>query len=387
MRVLGIAVCAVIAASAYGQCTPEPLPVTNPFSGIRAIGSYQGQLLVGGSGQGVLKRWDGSAWRTLGAGPGGAVDDTIEYEGSLWACGTVTGRVRRWDGAAWYTMTTSMTAPSGGVSVAMFANFRGELIIGGKFITVDGRVVNNVARWDGATWQPLGAGCNNDVICLRVHDDVLYAGGYFTQAGGRAARYIAQWDGVEWSPVGDGFDGAVFALASYNGDLAAAGQMQHSGAEATSMVARFDGSAWRGIGGGLVHETIPYGAVAPALAEYRGQLLVGGTFTKAGGKPAKWAVRWTGTEWIELPGFTSFPWLFGIVNDEVYAGGSSVPLKRFACPPCPADLDEDGRVDFADYLLFINLYEAGDADADLNDDGFVDESDWLLFFEAYAAGC
>ncbi|MCC6675924.1 MAG: CRTAC1 family protein [Phycisphaerales bacterium] len=54
---------------------------------------------------------------------------------------------------------------------------------------------------------------------------------------------------------------------------------------------------------------------------------------------------------------------------------------------CPADLNDDLQVDFADYLEFLNLYDAQDPFADLNGDGNVDFSDYLEFLNAYDAGC
>lgn len=42
------------------------------------------------------------------------------------------------------------------------------------------------------------------------------------------------------------------------------------------------------------------------------------------------------------------------------AGPSYGVARWMACPPCLADLDSDGVVDFSDYLAFLNFYEAGD---------------------------
>ncbi|MCC6676664.1 MAG: hypothetical protein IT436_05925 [Phycisphaerales bacterium] len=55
--------------------------------------------------------------------------------------------------------------------------------------------------------------------------------------------------------------------------------------------------------------------------------------------------------------------------------------------PCPADLNGDGLVDFADYLEFLNLYDAGDLRVDFNGDGLVDFADYLEFLNLYDAGC
>jgi len=54
---------------------------------------------------------------------------------------------------------------------------------------------------------------------------------------------------------------------------------------------------------------------------------------------------------------------------------------------CLADLNDDSHVDFADYLTFLNLYDAGDPKADYTGDGLVDFSDYLQFLNYYDAGC
>ncbi|MCC6677787.1 MAG: hypothetical protein IT436_11630 [Phycisphaerales bacterium] len=54
---------------------------------------------------------------------------------------------------------------------------------------------------------------------------------------------------------------------------------------------------------------------------------------------------------------------------------------------CPADLNDDGLVDFADYLEFLNLYNAQNPRVDFNHDGFVDFADYLEFLNFYDAGC
>ncbi|MCC6675761.1 MAG: hypothetical protein IT436_01330 [Phycisphaerales bacterium] len=54
---------------------------------------------------------------------------------------------------------------------------------------------------------------------------------------------------------------------------------------------------------------------------------------------------------------------------------------------CIGDINKDGLVDFADYLEFLNLYDAGSLCADLNGDGFVDFADYLEFLNHYDGGC
>lgn len=54
---------------------------------------------------------------------------------------------------------------------------------------------------------------------------------------------------------------------------------------------------------------------------------------------------------------------------------------------CPADLNGDGIVDFADYLEFLNLYDGQDLRVDFNQDGLVDFGDYLEFLNLYDEGC
>ncbi|MCC6675609.1 MAG: hypothetical protein IT436_00570 [Phycisphaerales bacterium] len=58
-----------------------------------------------------------------------------------------------------------------------------------------------------------------------------------------------------------------------------------------------------------------------------------------------------------------------------------------SCGGCIADLNCDGLVDFADYLEFLNFYDAEDPRVDFNHDGLVDFADYLEFLNYYDAGC
>jgi hypothetical protein len=68
-----------------------------------------------------------------------------------------------------------------------------ELFAGGIFYTAGGSPANNVARFNGTQWLPLGTGINYDVFASCVHKDELYFGGAFTMAGGIFAKNIARY--------------------------------------------------------------------------------------------------------------------------------------------------------------------------------------------------
>ncbi len=52
-----------------------------------------------------------------------------------------------------------------------------------------------------------------------------------------------------------------------------------------------------------------------------------------------------------------------------------------------ADVNNDGSIDFFDYLDFVDFYSAQDPSADFNNDGSIDFFDYLDFVDALSAGC
>jgi hypothetical protein len=58
----------------------------------------------------------------------------------------------------------------------------GDLVAGGSFLNVGGVRMNNITRWDGAAWRPLGTGTQNTVSALVVlANGDLVAGGCSTR--------------------------------------------------------------------------------------------------------------------------------------------------------------------------------------------------------------
>ncbi len=85
------------------------------------------------------------------------------------------------------------------------------------------------------------------------------------------------------------------------------------------------------------------------------------------------------------------------INTTLVRSGSGQYVERISLgQPCPgtgssacsrADWNEDGVIDFNDFLAFLNDYNGENPCADLNGDGVVDFNDFLEFLNIYNLGC
>ncbi|MBL8875122.1 MAG: hypothetical protein JNM86_04930 [Phycisphaerae bacterium] len=90
-------------------------------------------------------------------------------------------------------------------------------------------------------------------------------------------------------------------------------------------------------------------------------------------------------------------WGFTVVGANVWITdvgpyGNAVIATGGAVNTCPGDLNDDGFVDDADFVIFAGAYNILDCSdpsmpagcpADLNDDTFVDDADFVIFAAAY----
>jgi hypothetical protein len=138
----------------------------------------------------------------------------------------------------------------------------GDLYAGGIFNTASGAATNNIARWDGANWRPLGTGLGSGIVFSieQLPDTAIVATGRFSTAGGVPASSIARWDGTAWSALGTGLTNNVgslntpsgFALKLLSsGDLVVAGNFQNAGSVPASKIAKWNGSTWSAFNAGL----------------------------------------------------------------------------------------------------------------------------------------
>jgi len=310
---------------------------------------------AGGRWLNTVASWDGTRWHPMpgdeGLGLGAQIYAQTLHEGKLIIggifdlAGEVPASVAAFDGSAWLALGDG---PFGGAwpRVRALASFEGDLIAGGHITEVAGQPANNVVRWDGASWQPMGEGIDCfEILALAVHDGQLYAAAnpltfpYDLPAGceeteesalmsaaaaGRQEGALLRWSGVDWQQIAvvtGGLFGTLYALASYQGDLVLGGDFEEIDGEPFRRVCRWDGSTFQALGGGVD------GIGVRCLAVQGDDLIVGGGFDQAGEVDAHHIARWDGMTWSALGdglyggGGYYGAWDLQVCGDQIFVGG------------------------------------------------------------------
>ena len=409
---------------------------TGPAIGIYVAGDFGS---VGGVPANNIARWDGRQWHPVGEGIDGDVRALVSFDDgrgeALYAAGTFTAaggipanHIAKWDGVDWSPL-------SSGLEPAMFLpvvrkmtvwNDGGgpALIVCGSIAGAGGVVANNVAKWNGSTWLPLGTGTDSSVVVVYSFDDgagsALYAGGFFLSAGGIPATRVAKWDGSNWSALGDGLNSGVYALTGYDDgsglSLYAGGVFTSSGGgTALNRVAKWTGTQWIPLDSGIYPHPIQGVIRVFDLSVFDDgtgpDLLAVGSFGGAGEVVSPNMVKWNGSSWEsfgESPN-QRVDTVAAVQDDRgvaLYAGGGFFEvaghpvtgLARYGCADASssADLNGDGVVNGIDLGILLGSWsippgappcdgKPGPCPADLNGDGVVDGidlgillADWTL---------
>ncbi len=277
--------------------------------GITFLESCRGEIIVGGNityvdddeSWGGLARWDGRRWRRLIPEPSWAGGALLAYHGDILITRDYSysdSPLWRWNGSSleefsqspWFSISSlgifqdSVVAFSGmsvrryddsnGIwhllggefelwtpeiqwdqgLISVLREFAGELYVGGRFTHADGVPANYVARWNGLSWRPVGAGVQStygtvEPMAMQVYRNALIVAGRFDRVGEITVRNIAGWDGESWFALAAGLLSsldatAVYALETYNDELIAGGHFNISGGQPLASPARWDGQRW-----------------------------------------------------------------------------------------------------------------------------------------------
>ena len=179
------------------------------------------------------------------------------------AGGTAAHKVALWDGAKWNALGTGVSGTAYAVDGKAWSAATVNVYFGGAFTTAGGIAVNHVALLDAqSSWRALGAGMSGDVNALHLDDttNMLYAGGDFTTAGSVTANNVARWNGAAWEALDQGLNNEVNALwMDSDGVLYAGGAFTASGAgdPLLSGAAKYQAGIWVDAGEGQLTTGAP----------------------------------------------------------------------------------------------------------------------------------
>lgn len=130
--------------------------------------------------------------------------------------------------------------PFSPMRVNAFCAYNGQLIIGGKFNSINRSNAQNIAVYNQGSWKQLGSGLNNPVNALIEYRGDLYAG---------LLQGVNKWDGENWIMVGGSSGGdalakilSVTAMCVYNDNLYVCGMI--SGRPTNVGILKWDGINW-----------------------------------------------------------------------------------------------------------------------------------------------
>jgi hypothetical protein len=182
--------------------------------------------------------------------------------------------------------------------------YRGELIVGGFFMSAGEAYAPKIARWDGNTWHSMGFGMTGPVYALCQYNGWLYAAGSFQYAGTKICNSIARWGERGWEPVGTGTSGGsgeIFSLCVYNGEMWAGGSFLYMDGVPAKNIAKYNGTVWSTAGQGASGINCVFtGGYITAMKEYNQQLYVTGAFTSMDGQFANKIAKYNGSFWCPV---------------------------------------------------------------------------------------
>ena len=221
----------------------------NLFLSVDALAVHGNQLVVAGTSLATgamehIARWDGANWSALGGGLDDGVDGLGVHGGMLYAGAMLEwpasgDAIWRWDGTTWSVFEDQLDE-----RVYAFGTHEGQLVAAGRFQSIGGVAANSIARWNGTTWVPLGAGLGNGLGNQRVealcqYDGALWAAGFFESAGGMPAHHVARWDDSGWSPMGSGADWSTSQCGAWGGSVVVAGGFEAIDGVEVNYIARW----------------------------------------------------------------------------------------------------------------------------------------------------
>lgn len=125
--------------------------------------------------------------------------------------------IAAYDGEAWRDIGAGLDGPVNEMVV-----WGSRLVITGGFTRMAGQACNGLAVWDGTEWHALGAdltrsGVRSAALSVAVRGADLFVTGDITHAGGTPVSFLARFDGNQWHDVDGGIDSPGARIVEWNG--------------------------------------------------------------------------------------------------------------------------------------------------------------------------
>jgi len=226
--------------------------------------------------------------------------------------------------------------------------YQDNLYVGGDF-QGDGETffATHFAYWDGA-WNDPDGGTQNDVLALTKHGSDLVVVGDFITAGSGGTQvtspHAALWNGSVFTAMDQGLSPNLSSgtgVISYQGDIYVGGNFTGIvGGGSVNGLARFNvaSDTWSSVGTSPNDGTNAFIRAFVAFDPFGNgeELIIGGTFTVAGGVANSKVVSWDGTNYNTMgDGFNDEVKALWVLDGTLYAAGfftltGATTLRRIA---------------------------------------------------------
>jgi hypothetical protein len=133
-----------------------------------------------------------------------------------------------------------------------------------------------------------------------------------------AGSHIMAWDEGTMRVLGGGIPATVRAMTTFNTRLVVGGSFTTAGGVPANYIAMWDGASWQPIGSG-------FDGTVYALTVFNGELIAGGSFTHAGEAVVNRIARWDGASWqpFGAPGMDDGAVkCLAVYNSQIIAAGT-----------------------------------------------------------------
>ncbi len=297
-------------------------------STVYTICEFNDNIIIGGyfsKVSGIISKniaiWDGYHWSKIEDGryPAG-INTAIVYQNKLIVGGVFeylgemnTNCIVSWDDSDWGLLGSGVCSPATEqAAVRAMCIYDEKLIVAGHFSEAGNVAANSIASWDGEEWNTFDSGLVNSaettIHDLEIFNNLLVACGSFELSNGEGTN-LAIWINGKWTGIGGGFDSTIYSLTTYQNNLIIGGRQILK--------------SWDGIGFYSLDSITSEFMYVYALAEFDGNLIVGGDFRQRyTDLPSDYVVGWDGSSWFPLENGTSDKVeVLNVWNGNLYAGG------------------------------------------------------------------